>query len=136
MGGGEGSGVGWGGGGWSGANSHCRAGLGCQVQALQGGACRPFLTLGLALTGGVRPLVQAFEPNPPHTAPWKLLECSMPCFSGRPPRHPSLCPSAHMKLCQHFFPMKSFLPEHGSSLQPASLARDTVGSQLLVLPGA
>lgn len=87
-GGGRGEGVEWGGvgwWGWSGAHSHCRAGLGCQAQALQGGACRPFLTLGLALPGGVWPLVQGFEPNPPHTAPCKLLECSMFCFSGRPP---------------------------------------------------
>lgn len=110
-------------------------GSGCQVQALQGSTCHPFLALGLALPRGVQPPAWAFEPNTPCTAPCKLLERSVPRFSGRL-LHPSLCPSAHIKLGQHFFPMKFFLPVHSLSLQSAPLARDTVGLQLLAFPGA
>ena len=63
---------------------------GCQVQALQGGACCPFLTLGLALPGVSSPSSRPLNPilpTQPHANCW-----SAPCLDSHegPPCPPPI----------------------------------------------
>lgn len=81
----------------------------------------PYAGPGLAWPWGVQPPLEPFNsifPVQPHSNCWSTL----PYFSVRF-LHPSLCPSARSILnsCQHFFPMKFFLPRH-SPQSPAGFS--------------